>query len=76
MYNALTHYWTGKRKKTKIEEGAKKIGLSQVICKGIRELRRLREKIEEEDYEPSETEAGDSLELTIKALTELGILAI
>lgn len=76
LYNALTYYWSGKGNKKKIEEGAKKIGLSQEIYKGIRELRQLREKIEEEDYEPSEREAGDSLELAIKALTELGILAI
>lgn len=76
LYQALTHYWAVKEKKKKIEEGAKKLGLSQEICKGIRELRRLRKKIEEEDYEPSEREAGDSLELAIKALTELGVLAI
>ena len=76
LYQTLTHYWPLKGKKKKIEEGAKKLGLSQEICRGIRELRQLREKIEEEDYEPSERETGDSLELAIKALTELGVLAL
>ena len=76
LYQTLTHYWPLKGKKKKIEEGAKKLGLSQEIYKGIRELRRLREKIEKEDYEPSERETGDSLELAIKALTELGVLAL
>jgi len=75
FYKTLEDYWPEKGKK-EIEEVAKRLGLSQEICKGIRELRQLREKIEDEDYEPSEREAGDSLELVIKVLTELGVLAI